>query len=958
MGASKTDLFLTDDQGEVRLPVDWGQPGPVRVEHAHPDLTSTAIQLARNQPFSIRDVAPPYPVEWINFQGGAGQESYDSEGATYQKFYDSRGVLVDKEGWFRQGPYSWTIAHTDQKPLLVWDGNRLYGAFTPLTSGTNRNQLRHFAISSGDFQSLAADATTIAADATGNARYDLRAGDILFNTANPERLTIVSFAAGVYTVSRQYPDLAHTAGEWVVLEWIPYLTSADTTPTQPVTALAGDGKTTYAAFFDSTPGTNNGDVWKRVVNASGTAVTDWAALNGGSAVNNITALCPCAGYLYAARTNYSGVTTFGTIDTTAGTYTAISSPVVLPVDGTVAAMVASGNTVYALLTFRGRAWVYKIYHNGTAHVVNLLWEIPESMLVPTCLSVYLDVVYVGGYKPVEGYTFSEHTRERALVYAIIAEQAPALLFEREGDLDEDGFVRGIKGHGRFLYIVTANDVYRYDLGEGGWSHYATVPAADPDEPGYLPGTGWFYWFAYDQALPSASSPVWTFSNNGDIVTHEMRTDLEVDDEPYDLDYLFIRADSTSSSNYWGRYLIADANLTAGASLRVSVGGKRAGSYTMGSRVAQLYISNDEYAAVARVQAQYSGDTVTGYKVLMGYWASSDATEASWSTKVTGLSTTGQHVVHLTLGSEGFVLYVDGEEVGRYALSQCIPVDGSSSFPVSTVYFACGWPYANLALGGGSDTDARDEQCHFIDVSYTRSTVGPSGGTGIALTTEASGVDVYDEKLFVASPGVGATMISEDIVPIVWGAGGAEASSDQWLLTAETSCGMGAQIKHFIDIILRLENYDPDDDQTVTASAFVDGALAQSGPLEAHGNLWRLPVRASGSSLAVKVGLKDAMWNRPRDQRLRAGRMTATFIPVPTKPQYRFIINITDQTRGFDGDPGRTIARLQSMASKVVGVRSIYGEFDAYVEKVSFVPVPSDDTYPEQRGRVEVQMREL
>ena len=141
-------------------------------------------------------------------------------------------------------------------------------------------------------------------------------------------------------------------------------------------------------------------------------------------------------------------------------------------NGTPFGLVTSGNYAYWGTTNGMVTRVYKtMYVNGTDDIFTLVATFPTGF-VGASIYAYLGDVYVGGHFDSEDAAIG-----KGAIYNIVSGETAALLTEVGSNANETWRVVSMSAYERGLYFLTGNGhVYRWDLVNGGYTHFMDVSA--------------------------------------------------------------------------------------------------------------------------------------------------------------------------------------------------------------------------------------------------------------------------------------------------------------------------------------------------------------------------------------------------------------------------------------------------------------------------------------------------
>lgn len=242
------------------------------------------------------------------------------------------------------------------------------------------------------------------------------------------------------------------------------VTFAGTDPTGSVTCFADDGEYCYAAF------SGNDGVWR----GKATDDDDWENWGSGSTADDIVAMCYCDGIIYAAKGSESEDAQLGSFDMATGIWTKLSTHYVSHSAATVG-LVAVQQNVYWTITNGIRTTVYKCSAHVDPVVFQEYAEFPTGF-IGLCSEGYGGIVYVGGY-----YDGPDDTTTSGVgaLYAC-TDSGPALVADI-GVGTEDWRIYALTAYEKQLYFLCGGSVWRWDLVNGGYSHWFDVATTGTTE---------------------------------------------------------------------------------------------------------------------------------------------------------------------------------------------------------------------------------------------------------------------------------------------------------------------------------------------------------------------------------------------------------------------------------------------------------------------------------------------
>ena len=727
---------------------------------------------------------------------------------------------------------------------------------------------------------------------------------------------------------------------WAAAAW------SGTPTTQAVTAMCTDGQKVYAAFHDV--GSSNGDIY--CGSAAGSETADWDAF-GAAPVQSVLDLEYSAGVLYAVQAAYTNgaasTVKVGWVAAT-GAYTAISGAAVIYPAVTTAGLTTVGNFVYWAVSGAGRSWVYLVQHS-TTDTFELVAELPFTA---TSIHAHLGNVYVGGYIDT-GTTYANDTtktRYQGLVYVLANGTDPALLCNLGGDRDQQDTVRALDSFGNFLYILTDEAVYRYDLKTGGYHHYFDVPITTGTvTPGAI---SWSddSWSGQD-SLPDTLGWIVAKSSSSNGFSTQWLGDTLADS------YYTLRVDS--GHNY-ELYYQDDADISAGSTIEVMAS-------DFSSQAGQFGISDGTVMALVKCGGPA---TITYYDyqdtISLASWDSTNSallwTDTSsvhaasaggevWipsSPKSHYLRFPAWHDIQMTLDPvNGAVLYHNGAQVAQVAYSALPPIDDSVVWKHShRVHFSDGTPCDTSA------TDQDEEVISYQFVRWANDGVYAPGWVGGSYLTHPQSIVVNAGQVVVPLPGAYVAVADPS-----------QIATTGWLQHSCTNVQVGTKLKQFSTVNL-IHSALLDADQSITVTVDVDGVIATQTFTGPSSNLEdEIRVDANGRVIKTLVTLADAQADRPVGQRIHVSNVSQFFSPLPTGPNWTFTLNIGDKVQmrnklEYDIDPVYAIANLYS-CPPIVPIDCAYGVFSGTVISVKLTGVPTNlSTGDRSHGQVVCVIKQL
>jgi hypothetical protein len=948
MGAGPYNLKIENADGDsFGYLYDHSEVSAARTKSAPPDLpvtTSTGVTEANSQ-FSGRDAAPPYPVSVNNWQGGAGQRSYNMKNADQDAFKSSYWMDVSDEGHLEIGPLKFLLADTTVKNIVGVANGALYCSFSPAGAdprNTIRALGRYTAIagsSAGNYLSDTSDTSLIVTDATDltavtsgqktklASTYSIAIGDFLFCPAHRELLKVTNVAGTTITVSRGQGGttaIAHTAGEtWWGFKWVAVDLNGDF-GAYDCTAITEHGGYTYAAIY-TTGGADAGGIY---YGPPLDTADLWASY---AATTNVVALASCAGYLCGVRQGVgSPDTTTAGYWTTAGVWTvasvaaatsinplAVAEHALTGYDNTsvlTAGLAAINNWVYWVTTDgQERSSIYR-YQPGTAGSFALVAQLPQGFIASSAIG-HLGNLYIGGWTD-QQYVDPDNVSEgryKGSLYIISGESSLSHLVSWGGkDETGDVRVRGLAPNGPNIHVMTTSDVRIFNVEKGAWWHYADI------SNGSVYGeTGDIDWtsngFVYDPTDSDGVEPDDVASCTGAYTTMVLDTatspNLVVTDgdsytPPASLntphDKVF-----TCSSNKWGRYTVDGPPATDRGTLDVEFGNclSAGGTFLVAGANKEVrvrcYAPLPAGVSASRPPSLYLsiGNYSTGSYV---YSNSAAFQQTEWVTSG-GLLIEIYRVfsMRITLSASGARLYIDGDLVQEMPYDSLKTVTGSDA---TKTWWAIGWP-------GVTQTNTTSERIGINSIKFTPDLAYPPDYVSTPTVTDMKGIAVYEGRTVVPAPGLGVNWIDPRF-----------QHHTAWLETSDSTYHMGTVEKLFSTVDIQHSAIIPG--QSVSTTVYVDGVAAGSATNSSSGSrVTTANVSRAGKFISVKVTLTDtANQSGQRDwaYRLRVSNVTAKFFVGNSKKVRQVILNCRrDATmrngRAWDCDPDAAIRHVFDIA---------------------------------------------
>lgn len=954
---NRHDLVITRSSGDsVGYMAHWGEASPIRILSEPPELpvsTSTSVAEAGGA-FSGRDAAPPYPIEVNDWQGGAGQLSYDKPEASAIAYRDSRNVDVSDAGHFELGPRPFFFPDTGMENSVIHAGGTFWAGINDRPSWLTRYVLTpdgagRVLSGTGDLVLDVLDATAIP-DLAGGAipAPTVIAGDHLYCPAHNEVVLVGSRATNAVTVTRAQcgtTAAAHDAAcRWYGFGWRPVTMPGVGAPTGALTCLTSDGARVYAGFY--TPGSPNDSIW------AGTFTGEWVEV-GIASVEYVVDMVYSNGFLYAAQDGIASKAQVSVINS-GGTVSVLTAAGGIAPNTRTAGLCALGVFVYWAVTDGSHTWLYRL-QKSTTDVFELVMRMPGGF-VATSLVDHLGSLYVGGYTDTLTTDPDNTTKDgqyTGYVYQISGGES-AFVVCRFIDAAHDYRVRGLVSAGPHLYIATGEDIRIHNPAKAAWWHACDLVSSSSTVTGsaldFIAG-GFSY--IVDAKLPSAADAVRSTNVVLDANADGWVDTVAVDNATSPGFISRFDTDSSGAKNLymevsakkWRRYTIAGLPTTDRGTLefRFAEPWSQGGAFVLAgsTKEVRVYVRGYSVAGGARkavVGLRYCSDGGASYYGVK--WTGAIDVHEPGTTKYVPIT------VRVTLdATHGAKVYVNGALALTGATNELLTISGGAA---SKVWFAVGWP-------GDAQDDSNSERIRLYRVGFTAAGAYPPDYAPITTTVGMKGIAFGDGRVLVPAPGAGAVYADSKENP---GSG--------WLRTSDSAFHMATVEKYFSSVEVTHSRLW--EGQRLIVTPYVDGTIAASttreGPSEQ--TVTSAPVATAGKIISVQVRLEDDENWRAWADRLRIFSITARFYPQNKLPQHLFILNCRNgvQTRnGHDWgtDPEDAIRHLFACAEsgEVVAAKAMWGEYPARIEHVELGQGPADKPGAEDVcGTVTLKMRRV
>jgi hypothetical protein len=970
----RPDFVLRDSKGYVGLIIDRGQKEPVAVIAENPELSGGVLPPTDNAPYSTRDAQPPYSVDWTDWSAGAGQRSYENADASYRRFRSDRRADISLVGDVAIGPYPLVLDFdTTQGKLsdamdVLEDGSVLV-ARSPAASGpSNRLMLVLPLRAWSPTTHVLPDASSTSLDldpgqsgevvASHTYLYCTNHGELVFVTGKNGSVATVERGAGGTVATAHSADCVWVgwAGHFAAL---PAAVEQGTLRTIPVQHITDDGRFVYVAFHDPASSDSNGFVLRGDMQTNLRLADNWSQWSDNA---NIVRLAYSGGYMYGVRKNYNSSTIGANAEIGYFTKSAsnwvfnslLTSGVTLPGSQFVD-MTPVGNYVYATFCGNERSVVYRVCAYGT--VFQQAAEFPKGFIARASCA-HGGMLYVVGRYGDDLY-----------VYTVSGDGDVALVCA----IEKAGEPVGIHGNRRWLYIVTEGDIYRYDLGTSGWSHYSDL--SQPLEFGvYGSGEELPQWQHYvpnelGEPTPTLDTLGWTkaVSSYGN---YELAFKY---DRNYERGFTISTwktvVDSQTKPGYV-QYVESFSPDNGGATIEAVVGGEwylnvdeeKSGSFDgiegMGGGLGIAYNGRFIVANLRRYSRTIDGD-YSGHDRYLSYFLAD-----GWH-HVPVTSHLGEYVRLRVVAdnkrcvvSVGEVPLVVVPRSQLRSVSEYEPLLADNSFIVG----ALSWLYSSqmksllgipsspsrFAIRSLSWIPAPSTDLSLPYYLISRPTVMADGdGTVYAYSSDRNRLALVPRPELSQSRHYWMKYSKRDKVEHH----SAEVESSVSYLR------MGGMLKTFCYIEVEHTALQPG--QSVGVDVCIDDVWhpLRKDWLRSTPTVSVFPVNINGRNISYRLYLDDDEPTRLNGDRLYVRRVSVFFVPALTRKQINVIASATSKTYAHEHDPKHAIERVFEMAGSVVDVESIYYTGKALIAKVVEVPVPSNASgYDERQSRLQVVMR--
>lgn len=572
------------------------------------------------------------------------------------------------------------------------------------------------------------------------------------------------------------------------------------------TVLSGSGPATHPIDYAT-----NGEVLYAVLGTSGaintilsTGATTFSTDGSNAGMTNVAF---ASGILYATKGS-------ATVDAQLGSFSSVAQPVWTALSpavaqninaaGTTFGLEPLGNFVYWGITNGSVTKVFKAqYVDGAADILQTVATFPTGF-VGACLYSYLDTVYVGGH-------FDGETTDTGIgtIYAII-DDTPVLLTNVGEDKTADNRVLSMCAYERSLYFVSNSHIWRWDLVNGGYSHWAGPLNTSPAFA--YSNIGWTGEWTCNVAPGAGSEPDATVQTTG-------TTSAGIIDSKY----LRIRLETSGacSRTYITSDSIATFDNSTGSTLEVKVPASFIDDHNHGTTFVAKFYDGTRYC---RFHVEPLNSST--YRIEL------------YSAGIIGaavVSSAAEHTFRLTLKENTAKLY-----------------DGNVLLASGNVGAGPGGIIKAIAVGAFKSLSGSVDD--YVTIDNVRWTDDGAFAPGESPYTEVTDVQIacWKDKVAAACSGKGVTYTSTTQYKSV----DTETGSESPYLRASRSSGnMPTVDKYFHAVHVSVADVVPDN-ATITVSGTIDGKgfVSDRDTTQGDENLLVFPIGVIGRNLQYQVNV--------------------------------------------------------------------------------------------------------
>lgn len=648
--------------------------------------------------------------------------------------------------------------------------------------------------------------------------------------------------------------------------------------------------------------------------------------------SDITHVASAAGVLYGAKGSGSVAAQVGAYSAITGaTWTAITplASEAIGAYGSTFGLVTLGTYVYWGVTNGMYTKVYKVRRGDGDAIPDVLEDVATfpSGFVGSCMYSYIDTVYVGG-------AFGTSGNGLGAIYAVVND-TPALLTNVGTTPTDDNRVLAMTGWERNLYFVANGSIWRWDLVNGGYSHWAgplnstaVMNYADIDWTGGWPMT----------ASPSttgseleAGSPTTSGTTSAHIVDSKLVITLDKATagawRSYHADADSVGGDTSAIDDATGTTIEVDLPDDCIAGTRAK-GGKLPVGFCIG-------IGGSSKAGFVKVD-----DDAYGYctLTLMSGNRRSDGTAVASASIPNGGGT-----LRVTLKELAGVTYLTAYWNSTRLWSA--PVTAPAS-PAKTCWIQA------FKTTGGMEADAT---VTFGEVRWTDDGAYDSY-TANSTTVSGVGLAAMSGRIFAACSGYACVSTMARYRTATSG-----ETTVPYLRSSRSAANMPTVDKYFHGLVVNLENILPDAADLET-SVTIDGVnfiLERDTSLSTDTELF-FPIGATGKNISVTF--MPTTTNAVSTPVVTEAAVLCRAMPKTTK-LYSYYLRLWDNVEGPNGqawneNPSVCANFLEESANTTVTVEHPHGEYTGTIESMEFVEAPPSGQSRHRQGLYRINVRRL
>jgi hypothetical protein len=668
------------------------------------------------------------------------------------------------------------------------------------------------------------------------------------------------------------------------------------------TSFASDGESLYAAA--------NGHVWlvgTMQATRFGTAPSYDSAID-------ITHLAFASGTLYGTKGSVTVDAQLG-VFTSLGGWSALTPEVTTAINaaGTTFGLVASGNYVYWGITNSMVTKVYKAKFGGGAGADELsaVATFPTGF-VGVSMYAYLGTVYIGGH-----FDGTEPNTGIGSIYAIVGD-TPARLTDVGDDRARDNRVLAISAYERNLYFVADSQLWRWDLVNGGYSHFAGPLNSTTLTP--------YSSVLWDGTYDMTTNPGTGTATGDGFVTYDYNGTANfyvgVKDDAYDV-YV---DDTDINTNALGNTVEMDIPREAVWSAE---GYRTSGDVTL--TMVYFYFGISDKTQTVRVN-------IAKDKNSSLYWGSLKSGSTLLSTFLISDASVA-HSIRLTLKGTSAKVYADGALVAS----------GTATAASANERILFG------AKNASTKSD-HESSCYIDRIRWATGIYDP---TDIGTPVTGVGLACFRDKVVATCTGVKSTVSDPTKYALLQTDG-----TPPYLLSSRSSGNMPTVEKYFSAVHLTLGS--PVERESVTVSVSIDGVWGNpiAASTDSTANLLVFPIDrsvATGKVIQWQVNVTSS------DELLTPiiTEASVVFDPIPKIPkEWTYFIrcwrDAEDNTgHDWDEDAETVSAWLEEIAGTVVSVeRAGRASYNGRIEQLDLVEAPPSGKANGREGLFQIAVKEV